>query len=83
MEKGYKVEFYHFGNMKYVSYEKYLEHLMSYNWEDKYNDFEDIAEPHENLTVPIMYLSSIKQAKEFIDWVEDESDKYIIPELRS
>ena len=76
-EKGYCVKFIDYGNSKYVPYETYLEHLMLYQLSDEEEDLRP-----DTLVAPEMHLSSIKEAKEFIDFICDEIDDYIFPELR-
>lgn len=70
-EKGYGVKFISYDDGSYVPYETYLENLMLYQ----------ISAPEEDLRpdiiiAPQMHLSSIKEAKEFIDWVV-ENEKHV------
>ena len=72
-EKGYCVKFVSYDDGSYVTYETYLENLMLYQEEDLRPDI---------IIAPEMHLSSIKEAKEFIDFICDEIDGYLYPELR-
>lgn len=76
-EKGYCVKFTSYDDGSYVPYETYLEHLMLYNMSTPEEDLRP-----DIIIAPEMHLSSIKEAKEFIDFICDEIDDYVYPELR-